>query len=84
MKKTKQSKDEEALNKAIESATSVPIGEIIHPEAKNINDSDMRTTKEIDIAEWLMRTTQGLNQRQANYIASSFTYGAIPHTKAIK
>jgi len=82
MKNTKESKDEVALNEAIDSATSVPLGEIVHPEAGNKN-SDMRTAKEVEIAEWLMRTTQGLNQRQANYIASSFTYGAIPHTKAI-
>jgi len=82
MRKTIKSKDEKALNKAIDSATTVPKCAVVHPEAGNIN-SEMRTTKEIEIAEWLMRTTVGLNQRQANYIASSFMYGAIPHTKPI-
>ena len=83
MKKLKESKDEVALNKAIDSATSVPEFTTVHPEAGNKKDSDMRTTKEVEIAEWLMSTTVGLNQRQANCIASSFTFGAIPHTKAI-
>ncbi len=83
MKKSKEPKDEKALNKAIESATDVPEVVTVHPEAVNRKSSDMITQKEVEIAEWLMSTTVGLNQKQANYIASSFTYGAIPHTKSI-
>lgn len=43
--------------------------------------NDMRTTAEIEIANWLVRNVEELNQRQANYIASSIACGSIPNVK---
>lgn len=62
----KKSKDLVALNKAINLAKDV-----------KVNNSDMRTLKEIDIVNWLMNCGKGITLKQANYIASSLFYGDL-------